>query len=787
VGSVVSLCIHGQKVAKNDTRPRTRPTRVGFYSLVLGISWTCTVLVSLMWNLHIQHEETREVALNVARAYLFSDNRYRRWNALHGGVYIPADKISEHNLPFNVDEPEIISPSGRKLILVDHAFMMEQVYQLAGPAEDIRGKLKSLDPLSEKGVANEWERSALESLQNGEEEVGELLEINNKQFIVLMRPFVIEEPCLKCHEQGGYKPGDIRGGIAVRIPLERFGIANIPQLKMLWWGHILWWLLGFVGLALSYTVMRSRIYERERAESALEKLRRQQEQILLAAGEGIYGVDTKGKTTFVNTAAAKLLGWEPEELIGRNQHATIHHSKPDGAPYPEDQCPISAAMFDGKIHQGTDEWYIRKDGSRFPIDYISAPLIEKGIVTGTVVTFADVSKRKKAEQDMARAQLYLQNIINAMPSILIGVDMQGRVTQWNNEAAEVTGFTPEDAYGRQLDEVFPMLIDKKAELKDAVEQQNIRKLESVHCLSRNGAGHYMDIIIYPLSLEDYRGAVIRIDDVTERVMMEDRLVQSEKITSVVGLVEGMAHEINNPLGGIIQGAQNVQRRLSADLPKNIEVAREYDIDLAKVESYMADRQIPKFLEGIRSAGKKAADIVSYMLQFSQVHQAPKELRDLGRMLDSLMDTIIANAEFRRKYNFDKIELIKEYYPDLPKIPCISSEIEQVMRNVIRNAAQAIFDQENPPAEPKIVLRTRLEAEQNMICIEVEDNGSGMDETVQRRIFEPFFTTKPPGEGTGLGLAVSYFLITVAHQGMMDVESKPGKGSKFLIRLPLDKN
>ena len=775
-------------MAIKDTRPRTRSARFLFYSIALGICWTFTVIVSLVWNLHLQHEETREVAFNVARAYLFSDNRYRRWNALHGGVYIAAEEESERNaLPFEVEEPEIITPSGRKLVLTDHALMMEQVYNLSGPAENIQGELKSLDPMSPKGVADAWQKEALKSLESGMEEVGELVEHNAEQFIYLMRPFVIEKPCLKCHEQGGYKVGDIRGGITVRIPLAQFGISNQDQIKMLWWGHLLWWLLGVLGITISFLGMRSRIYERERAESALGKLRRQQEQILLAAGEGIYGVDSRGKTTFVNPAAVKLLGWTPDELIGNSLHEAIHHTKPDGTHYPESECPISAVLRDGKSHQGTDEWYIRKDGEIFPVDYISAPLIEKGVVIGAVVTFADVSKRKKAEEDRAKAQLYLQNIINAMPSILIGVDMQGRVTLWNNEATKVTGFEPEQAYGSKLEEVCPMLFDKITEINDAIGYQNIRKLESVYCRTGQGEGRYMDIIIYPLNLVDYSGAVIRIDDVTERVAMEDRLVQSEKITSVVGLVEGMAHEINNPLGGIIQGIQNVTRRLSADLPKNIAVAREYDVDLDKVQSYMAERQIPKFLEGIRSAGKKAADIVSYMLQFSQVHQAPKELRDIGKLLDSLLDTIIADEEYGRKYRFDRIEFVKEYEPDLPKVPCTSSEIEQVIRNIIRNAAQAIYDQENPPSEPKIILRTRYEAEQNMVCIEVEDNGPGMDETVLRRIFEPFFTTKPPGEGIGLGLAVSYFLITVAHQGMLDVKSVPGQGTRFIVHLPLAKN
>jgi signal transduction histidine kinase len=348
----------------------------------------------------------------------------------------------------------------------------------------------------------------------------------------------------------------------------------------------------------------------------------------------------------------------------------------------------------------------------------------------------------------------------------------------------VTGVEPEKAYGKLLEEVCPMLLDKIPRINKALEQQSIEKFESVYCIPPEGAGRYTDIIIYPLGLEDFKGAVIRIDDVTERVLMEDRLVQSEKMTSVVGLVEGMAHEINNPLGGIIQGAQNVLRRLSPELPTNIEVATEHDIDLKRVQEYINDRKIPKFLEGIRHSGKRAADIVSYMLQFSQVHQAPKEIRNLEKLLDSLLETIISNEEYRKKYNFDIIEIVKEYDPNLPEVPCISSEIEQVMRNLIRNAAQAISDRDIMPQHPKIILRTRHEAKMDLAIIEVEDNGVGMDESVLRRVFEPFYTTKPPGEGIGLGLAVSYFLITVAHQGLMDVESEQGKGTKFTISLPL---
>ena len=763
---------------------KQQSTRVGFYSIVLGVCWTCTVIASLAWNLHLQNQETTEVALNVARAYIQSDNSYRRWNALQGGIYIPADNKQNRELPADVPEQEIITPSGNRLILATHAQMMDEVYEINGQDYMARGELKSLDPISMSGKADEWQTVALKALERGEKEFGEVTTINGEQHFSLMQPFVIEKPCLKCHAEDGYEVGDVRGGITICIPLSEFGITNLQQLQMLKWGHLLWWFLGIFGIAISYLGMRGRILERQQAEIALDKLSRQQEQILTAAGEGIYGIDKKGITTFVNPAAAKMLGWDSEDLIGRSQHQTIHHTRVDGTPYPEEECPITATIHDGQIHRGTEEVYIRKDGSNFPVDYISTPVIEKGEILGAVITFEDISTRKKAEDEIVKAQLYLQSIINAMPSVLIGVDLEGRVTQWNTEATKVTGFEPEEAYGKLLEEVCPMLIDKMPKINQAVEQQNLQKYESVYCIPQEGVGRYTDIIIYPLTLESYNGAVIRIDDVTERVLMEDRLVQSEKMTSVVGLVEGMAHEINNPLGGIIQGIQNVVRRLSSELPKNIEAAEELGIDLEKIQAYINERQIPKFLEGIKSSGKRASDIVSYMLQFSQVHQAPKELRNLEKLLDSLLETIIVDEEYKIKCQFEKVEFVKEYEANLPEVPCISSEIEQVMRNLIRNATQALLDQDTPQENPKIVLRTKLETERNMVLIEVEDNGVGMDETVQRRVFEPFFTTKPPGEGTGLGLAVSYFLITVAHQGLMDVESEPGEGTKFLIRLPL---
>ncbi len=144
--------------------------------------------------------------------------------------------------------------------------------------------------------------------------------------------------------------------------------------------------------------------EHKRAKEALEQLRRQNELILHAAGEGIYGLDLEGNTTFVNPAAARMIGYDPAELIGKPQHDILHHSKPDGTRYAKEECPIYAAFHDGAVHHVTDEVFWQKDGASFPVEYISTPTRdEDGKLVGAVVTFKDITERKRADEALRNA------------------------------------------------------------------------------------------------------------------------------------------------------------------------------------------------------------------------------------------------------------------------------------------------------------------------------------------------------------------------------------------------
>jgi signal transduction histidine kinase len=173
-----------------------------------------------------------------------------------------------------------------------------------------------------------------------------------------------------------------------------------------------------------------------------------------------------------------------------------------------------------------------------------------------------------------------------------------------------------------------------------------------------------------------------------------------------------------------------------------------------------------------------------MLAYSRGPGADFQPAGIEEMLDTVVRLASSDYDLKKKYDFKQIEIVREYDPALDTLVCDQTEIEQVLLNLVKNAAQAMAEG-GAPRPHRITLRTRRGDEYG--CVEVQDNGPGMNEQTQRRVFEPFFTTKAVGVGTGLGLSVSYFIVTEHHKGTMDVVSKPGEGACFTVCLPLKGN
>ena len=388
-------------------------------------------------------------------------------------------------------------------------------------------------------------------------------------------------------------------------------------------------------------------------------------------------------------------------------------------------------------------------------------------------------ERKQSLDELNMLRNYLYNIINSMPSILIGLDKKGLVTQWNFQAELETGVKADAALGKPLEDVFPRLNLNMDQIRESIRHNKIRtNLKQEYFAGRER--RYEDIIIYPLVTNGIEGAVIRMDDITDQVRMEEMMIQSEKMISIGGLAAGMAHEINNPLAGMMQNAQVIFNRISQDIPANEDTAREIGISMKDIRTYMEKREILKKLDMINETGSRAATIVKNMLGFARKSDAVIEPHDLSRLLRKTVELAKSDYNLKKRYDFKLIEIVEEFEP-IPPVRCDRNKLQQVFLNIFKNGADAMFELKNNPAEPRFTLRVYREKEN--ACIEIEDNGPGMDEETGKRLFEPFFTTKPVGEGTGLGLSVSYFIIVKDHKGVLSVESKKGQGTRFIIKLP----
>jgi signal transduction histidine kinase len=389
----------------------------------------------------------------------------------------------------------------------------------------------------------------------------------------------------------------------------------------------------------------------------------------------------------------------------------------------------------------------------------------------------EITIRRSVETQLTHTRSFLDSIIDSMPSALFTLDHRGYIIQCNQQAADWLACERQPLVGKRLAQYIDMFEHIELNFDNNLIPK-VKKFERIK-LSLPIGDFPADITLYPLKDKNLNGLVIRIDDISQREKMEEVIMQTEKMKSVGGLAAGMAHEINNPLGAILQGVQNIQRRVLPEHEANQKSAEKYNLDLVAMNNYLEERRVLKFINNIQDAGKRAASIVSNMLQFSRGNQKSLSHTSVKELLERTLN--IARADLELK----SIDIHLTEIDSKIMLHCIPSELEQVILNLLQNAAQALLEYKESVNTQDWKPQIHITTKQNngYTIIKVKDNGPGMDNTTRRRIFEPFFTTKDVGLGTGLGLSVSYFIITAHHQGQLDVISSPNQGACFIIKLP----
>lgn len=242
------------------------------YVLALAILGTMLFGLSLWWNLVLQERDFENSALTLARTNLEKDVFYRRWNSQFGGVYVPVGPHAQPNPHLKVPERDIETPSGRRLTLINPAYMTRQVYDLETEGTGVMGHITSLKPLSPANAPDPWERLALEKLQGGAKEEFTLINQDGRHSIRLIKPLYVEKSCLPCHQSQGYKVGQLRGGLSITVPIDALLYHVGNENKSVIATHLVFWIATMLAMIWVAMRLQRHIDERDQARREVHTL-----------------------------------------------------------------------------------------------------------------------------------------------------------------------------------------------------------------------------------------------------------------------------------------------------------------------------------------------------------------------------------------------------------------------------------------------------------------------------------------------------------------------------------
>ncbi|ACS81197.1 PAS domain-containing protein [Maridesulfovibrio salexigens] len=421
--------------------------------------------------------------------------------------------------------------------------------------------------------------------------------------------------------------------------------------------------------------------------------------------------------------------------------------------------------------------------------------LKKKIAQRTKALIAELDERERIQRDLKVSEERYDMALRAVSDGLWDWNLQTNEVYYSPRYFEMLGYEPEDFPNEYETWLYLMHPDDRERASEVVTAylskfpcDDRKSLFSQEFRLLTKEGEWKWILSRGRVPEfDDQGNPVRLIgthmDITDRKRTEQLMIQTEKMMSIGGLAAGMAHEINNPLAGILGHSQNIRNRLFNSTKANIRAAEKHGIDLQQIQDYMTDREIPRMIDGIRTAGNRAAKIVSNMLSFSRQSEKEYSLHNIKNILEKAIELSASDYNLEKLYDFRQIKIIREYDPEIPPIYCEGTEIQQVLMNLLKNGAEAMRDKDYDQESPQFICRVSKTPQE--VVVEIEDNGPGIDYTTRSRIFEPFYTTKDVGKGTGLGLSVSYFIITSHHNGSMTVDSSPGNWTRFTIRIPFE--
>ncbi|MBD2385943.1 PAS domain S-box protein [Cylindrospermum sp. FACHB-282] len=540
-----------------------------------------------------------------------------------------------------------------------------------------------------------------------------------------------------------------------------------------------------------------------------------------------FRLDADGTMSFpfISSGCRDIMNLEPEEVQQNSAliFATVH---PDDA-----EAVQSAIAYSAQTLQiwKSESRIITADGQIKWVKAISRPTSQPDgsiVWDGCLIDISDQQAaqrdRQRIEEELQKQTNILQLILDSMSDGVIVADKQGRVLVFNPAAERIFSNGEPDSLKAELSQDYGIFLPDmktpfpKAQmpLLQAIQGKNVDNIEMFIRHRQSPDGIWVSISGRPITDVDdiFKGGVIVCRDVTERKQAEAQLkqqkekleatlielqrtqaqmLQNEKMSSLGQLVAGVAHEINNPVNFIHanltyadQYTQDILELLHLYQVHYPNPISEIQAVVQAIELDFLQEDLPKLVSSMKVGTQRISDIVLSLRNFSRLDEAERKAVNLHEGIDKTL--MILQHRLKKNSHRPEIKVIKEY-SNLPAVECYAGQLNQVFMNIIANAIDALEEAVagGKKFTPWIKIRTQVvEQNQNYVVISIADNGAGIPDAAKQRLFDPFFTTKPVGKGTGMGLSISYQIVTEKHGGSLNCVSELGQGTEFAIAIPL---